>query len=295
MSLRDCSRAEAEDTLTSQDPRQTRPVISADMTAAAAMRAVLTACLTDFDSHRAALMNADAPEGPHGARVALRRFRSALGGFRPILRKEAVKPLRDEAKAIFALLGRLRDADVLAGQLAHGAEEAARLAAEAERIRAEVRAELQATEAEGFAAGAILVLEQGTWKKRGKKEKARRKAPVTGLAAMALTEAWTAVDSHGRHVNRMPDYDRHEFRKDLKALRYLTDFFGDLWPGKAQARFLARLKQLQDALGLLNDLAVGETQLGEAGAAARAALRAEAMAEAKKHWKALRKAGPWWK
>ncbi len=275
------------------DPRQSRPDITPDMTATKAMRSVLATCLADFDAHRAALMTGDAPEGPHGARVALRRFRSALAGFRPILRKSAVKPLRDEAKAIFALLGHLRDADVLAGQLAEG-EEAARLAAEADRIRAKVRAALEEREAEGFAAEAILTMEQGSWKKKGKGAKARRKAPVNDLAAEALTCAWQAADSHGRHVDRMSDTDRHEFRKDLKALRYLTDFFADLWPGKAQARFLARLKQLQDALGLLNDLAVAEGRLHQSGATARAALRDEAMAEAETHWKALRKAGPWW-
>ncbi len=276
-----------------EDPRQTRPTITADMATEQAVQAVLAACLNDFDSHRAALMKDDAPTGPHGARVALRRLRTALDGFRPVLRRSSVKPLKDEAKAIFALLGRLRDADVLAGQLAEG-EDAARLTDEAAGIRAEVRAELAAQEAEGFAAEALLVLDRGDWHRRGKAERARRAAPVTDLAAGALALAWAAVGSHGKHVAKMADADRHEFRKDLKALRYLSDFFSDLWPGKAQARFLARLKKLQDALGLLNDLAVAEGQLGEAGAQVRTALRDEAMAAAEKHWKALRKAGPWW-
>jgi CHAD domain-containing protein len=279
--------------MTQADPRQTRSAVSDTMTAEEAVHTILSVCLADFDSHRAALMAGDAADGPHGARVALRRFRTALDGLQPLLRKSRVKPLKEEAKAIFALLGRLRDADVLAGQLAKG-DEAARLAAEADRIRAEVRADLDGREAEGFAAGALLLLDSGEWKRRGKAAKATRRAPMRDVAAEALDRAWAAVGGHGKHVHKMPVAERHGFRKDLKALRYLTDFFSDLWPGKAQVRFLARLKRLQDALGVLNDLAVAEGRLGDSGAKVRAALRDEAMTAAQTEWRALRKTGPWW-
>lgn len=49
---------------------------------------------------------------------------------------------------------------------------------------------------------------------------------------------------------------RHRVRKRLKRLRYLAEFAAPLFRSKAAARYLARLRPVQDALGRFNDEAV---------------------------------------
>ena len=56
--------------------------------------------------------------------------------------------------------------------------------------------------------------------------------------------------------------ERHRLRIALKKLRYATEFFDSGYKKKRTARYLAALKQLQDALGHLNDVAVAERLVG---------------------------------
>ena len=63
----------------------------------------------------------------------------------------------------------------------------------------------------------------------------------------------------------------------LKKLRYATEFFAALYPKKRTKPHLAALKELQDGLGHLNDVAVAERLIGSpdrAGGARRARRRA---------------------
>lgn len=275
------------------EPKQSDPGLDPQQSAAAAMAAILTSCAGDFERHRARLMHDPDPEGPHGARVALRRLRTALAAFRPILRQSVARPLAAEARALFRTLGALRDADVLAGEIAEGAE-ARRLTGEADAVRARVREDLDKADAAGFAGRVAAAVAGDGWMRRKRRRRRTAAAPVAGFAPVALGRAWAQVGSHGKHLPDMADDERHGFRKDLKALRYLADFFGPLFPGKAQARFLGRLKRLQDALGTLNDLAVAEGRLGSKGKGRRRRAAAAAMKAAETEWTALRKGRLWW-
>lgn len=59
------------------------------------------------------LMQDDSPEPVHKARVALRRFRAMLDAFDPILDDDLSDALHDRARALFRVLGAIRDADVM--------------------------------------------------------------------------------------------------------------------------------------------------------------------------------------
>ena len=52
--------------------------------------------------------------------------------------------------------------------------------------------------------------------------------------------------------------ERHRLRIALKKLRYATEFFEALYPKKHTKPYLAALKDLQDGLGHLNDVAVAQ-------------------------------------
>jgi len=283
--------------MSAPEPRQSRAPVAPGLTLAEAVPLVLLTCAEDFERHRARLMLSDDPEGPHGARVALRRFRTALEAFRPVLRRRRAAALLREARDTFRLLGALRDADVLAaGETASDAGSAdgeGPRAAEAAEVRAAVRAALAERGAEGFVVRVRQMQAGRGWCRRSKRRRAA--GPLKAAAAQALDAAWADVCSHGRNLRRMSVEDRHGFRKDLKALRYLSDFFAPLWPGPRQARFLARLRTLQDALGTLNDLALAEMRLGPEGRSPAQRRAAEAaMAVASREWKLLRDTRRWW-
>ncbi len=245
--------------------------------------------LGDFDRALATLEQSEDPEGPHQARVALRRLRTHLRAARQLSADRALAPLEAEARALFRTLGALRDADVLLHDV--GALDAATLArrfATAATVRADVRARLEAARARDFAARAAAMLAAPDW--RGP----RAAWPVDRFAARALDRAMDRVAGHGKRLDLMPDAERHEARKDLKALRYLVDDFAPLFPAKKVAPFRRRLRRLQDSLGLLNDLALARAQEGEAETPEAAQRRTDALASAAADWRALRKAHPFW-
>ena len=55
----------------------------------------------------------DLPDAVHRMRVAVRRLRSALAGYRPLLDREVTDPIREELRWLAAALGEPRDAEVL--------------------------------------------------------------------------------------------------------------------------------------------------------------------------------------
>src|SRR5262249_38574145 len=68
-----------------------------------------------LDNHPAATLRGT-PESIHQMRVALRRLRSAIGVFSPVLCLEGANGLVDELKALFSKLGQVREADVFIGE-----------------------------------------------------------------------------------------------------------------------------------------------------------------------------------
>lgn len=262
--------------------------LSRDLAAAEALRRVAGRALAAFAAARTRVLASDEPEGPHQARVALRRLRSHLRAFRRITADGALAPLEAEARDLFRLLGPLRDADVLLHDIgAVDSDRLEELQAEATQLRAEARARLVDAPVEGFAAAAAALLAGTGWEGR------RAGRPAAKAAARALSRARRRLAAHGKGLAAMPDADRHEARKDLKTLRYLVDDWGVLWPSRKVAPWLRRLRALQEAMGVLNDLALAEAQ-GRITAEAAAPRRAAAMAAAETAWRRLRRARPFW-
>ncbi|MCC6304042.1 MAG: CHAD domain-containing protein [Rhodobacteraceae bacterium] len=264
------------------------PDLTREMAAAEALRRVAGRALAAFETARGEVMATDAPSGPHRARVALRRLRSHLRAFRPVTAEGALAPLEEEARALFRLLGPLRDADVLVHDIgAADARALAGLEARAAEARGEARAALAAAGAERFAATATATLAGAGWEGR----KAGR--PARKAAARALARARRRLLAHGRRLAAMAEEDRHAARKDLKALRYLVDDWGGLWPRRKVAPLARRLRALQDGLGALNDLALAEAR-GAIQADRVRELRETAMVAAGAAWRTLRRARVFW-
>jgi CHAD domain-containing protein len=81
--------------------------------------------------------------------------------------------------------------------------------------------------------------------------------PVREVAAERIASAYERVvrRSGGLQLDA-PATAFHRLRLDCKKLRYLLEFFADLFEGNDGARAIVALKQTQDSLGAINDLHV---------------------------------------
>lgn len=269
------------------------PQFTPDMSAEDGLRLIAGYCCVAFDAHLTQMMESADPEGPHRARVALRRLRSALDAFEPILDEKVFKRTTRQARRLFRLLGQVRDADVMLETL--GTAEASREHQQhADDMRREVRIALRIAEADAFHRHLTHLLAGEDWRRRGARAKRWRQGEITLIARRAIGRTWDDCRLHGRNIARMSDEDRHELRKDLKTLRYQGEFFGPLWPGAAQTLFIERMRGLQDALGMLNDLRLVRPKSDAAGSDRRSRQTSTALDEAEALWHALLKDGPWW-
>jgi triphosphatase len=250
------------------------------------------------------------PRGVHQSRVAIRRTRSLLKLFRPVVDgpgwREWDAQLRDLAQA----LGAARDWDVFLqgigpGTLAalDGDARIKRLLNAAARERDAAYAGLTTFLASpGFRRTVWLGLQLGQIRPAPVAAK-----PLAPFAAQLLAKRWKRLKRAGAAMQELDPTALHEMRLDAKRLRYAAEPFAALWPGRAAKRFTRRLADLQEALGLANDATVARhlaMRLAGRGAGGFAigtvtgfaAGRAEgSRIAAIAAWNALRKTGPFWK
>ena len=265
------------------------PRLAASMTAEQAAPGVLTAGAREFGLSLAQLLASDDPDGPHKSRVALRRLRAALIAFKPIIGPDLLAALTARLKGYFKVIGQVRDADVLAHDVA-GAGNQDQLQAEADRVRRKVRKRLLHQRADRVAAFVEKRFGGKDWQRRTSTAKALSHAPVTGLAAAALDRNWSKCLSHGLNLVSLTAPERHELRKALKTFRYLCEYFSGLWPGDQAQAFLAALRNLQEDLGSLNDLAMARARGLSVGDASEGPTLHRAAAA----WARLAACGRWW-
>lgn len=273
------------------DPRVLGPETSCED----ALDIIVAGCASDLDVHLGQFMRTPAPEGPHKARVALRRLTTALDAFGNVLKRKRTAKIRRDAKAMFRMLGEVRDADVyLARQSGNpgGLAGAETLSAEVDALRHRIRKALQKEGAVGFAQDVVQQIKGGRLFRDGAAGRTARVANVAILAAKAVGDAADACFAHGDDISHMNAVDRHEFRKDLKSLRYLSEFFVHLWPGAVAVRFLDEMQALQNELGALNDIANLRKREGRSDA--HADEEADALRRADAVWDRLSRTKPWW-
>lgn len=296
------------------------------MTSAQAFQAIGAGCLRHLLLNEPILRDRRVPEAVHQMRVALRRLRSALSLFKPLVGGPEADAVSAELKWITGELGEARDldvfiADVLAPVAAASPGDAA-LAALVEdfAIRRDA-AYARALEAAGSPRFTHMVLDVAAWLEAGawltpddEMARARLEAPVRGLAAEILSARHAKALKKGRHFARLDAEHRHRVRIGIKKLRYATEFFESLFGAKKAKTFRKALTAVQDSLGRLNDVAVAQGLLREtaegggdtgrafaAGAVAgwhRAGVdgpKAHALDDATAAWKDFAKVKPFWK
>jgi CHAD domain-containing protein len=78
--------------------------------------------------------------------------------------------------------------------------------------------------------------------------------PISSYAREILQKTWRKTVRHARKLDKLDAEGRHEMRKLLKELRYLSEFFMPLFKKRETRRFLKELKILLDRFGYVNDV-----------------------------------------
>lgn len=206
-------------------------------------------------------------EGVHQFRVTVRRMRSALSLFRGAIPKSVSGYWSDEMRWVAGELGPARDLDVFLSEgLAEvrgkmplkGCEGLQRLADErrARAYETQVRAMLDSDQYRDFKTGFRSWFERREWEsaKLKKKHSKSLAADVVPFSRKLMDKQERKVLALGSHVDRNDARAMHRLRIECKKLRYATEFFRPLFAGMDS--FIARMKGLQDLLGLMNDISV---------------------------------------
>ena len=163
-------------------------------------------------------------------------------------------------------LGEVRNLDVLIPRAGRKWREPLGLARE--RAFERVRADLASARTRLLMIDLAEWLEFGDWRLQPR-DPALLRTDATQFAG-DLLEAWRKkLKRRGKDIPALDDPHRHKARIAAKKLRYASEFFASLYrTKKAAARreaFVEKLEELQDHLGKLNDLAVGQQLLARLG------------------------------
>lgn len=232
-----------------------------------AFRIIVQACIRQFRLNEDLLLATGAPDALHQARVGIRRLRSALSLFKPLIGQDpAVPSLKQRLRRLAGALGAVRDLDVLIPTVADRFRpllvdrRAVALGALETCLRAVETRQLMLDLAEWLAVGDWCIRPVDPDLLQGE---------AVALARIILDDRRKRLARKARHFAKLGDARRHRVRIEAKKLRYASEFFGSLFPGKGarkrHRRFSKTLANLQDDLGDLNDRVTASATLAAAG------------------------------
>lgn len=240
--------------------------LAAGMTPIEAFRAITLGCLEHFQRNERGLIASKDPEYVHQARVALRRLRSAIKLFAPVLPADFVAAYGQTWQTLASALGDARNWDVFVSETLPPILAAFPNNREARRLQREgTRRARQARNAVTHLVSlpeyprliveftaAIYALNDPL--PQNLDDFARQRLKARARQARRLAQ---------RHRELEPA-ERHRMRISFKKLRYAVEFFAPLLPARPLKRYLPSLARLQDELGLINDHVTAQSLLDDA-------------------------------
>ena len=252
---------------------------------------ILRSCLLHLLQSLPAAEDGRDPEGMHQLRVALRRLRSALDLMRSVVSLTKLDLMRSvvsltkldlmraEAKWLAGSLSGARDWDVFRQDtlrtVADGCPSVAgfdTLATLADERRAscynKARLALADRRCSYFVIGLGAWIESRGWRSDVAPEGLAQLAePAVNFARNILSAQHAKVLKRGRRFKSLPTEQRHRVRLAAKKLRYVADFLLPLCGhAKSAKRFSHRLAELQQELGIYNDMATTTSLLADVNA-----------------------------
>jgi len=260
------------------------------MSANAAFAAICASCLDHLQRNRRGALTDTNPEYVHQMRVALRRLRSALGAYVPLIPADALEAPVAAVRALARALGPAREWDVFiessfAPALARSPGHRGLQAMEKAIMRLRQDAHRQAHRAIASRDYQRLALSLGGWLARQDWRRAadprtrqRLDAPATRHAAAVLERCYRRARRRGRRPGKLDLPQLHRLRIAVKKLRYAAGFHAPLFENARLRPMQKALDRLQNILGAINDCAAAPALIEAARRAARGPLRREACA-----------------
>jgi triphosphatase len=247
-------------------------IVAPEMTSADAFCSIGRNCLRQIVANAPAMREGRA-EALHQMRVGLRRLRAAIALFGSMLDGSECESIKNKLRWITQELGPARDLDVFAADVleplraAHPGDDEIENACRdfRERHTAAYARAIRSASSKEFRAALLDIaawIETGDWMRQNVKA---AMAPVRPYALKELARLRRAIKAKGRGLRQLSAAKRHRLRIRAKRLRYATEFFAATFPGKEsetrQKESLAALEAMQDALGMLNDIATRKALL----------------------------------
>jgi triphosphatase len=237
------------------------------MTSGEAFRIIAQNCLRQIIANEGAIGVGNA-EALHQMRVGLRRMRAVIDAFRDMAPGPEQEKVKAALKWITEALGPARDLDVFTAEVLQPLRAVKGndgSFADAQRGFMERRAQAYET-----ALGSVrsdrfrtALLDMAEWIQVGSWTVDAglcelRERPVKEHAEKLLARLRKKIRKQDTPLKEMSAAGRHKLRIRAKTLRYIIEFFASLFAGAESERrregALRALKDLQNALGALNDL-----------------------------------------
>jgi inorganic triphosphatase YgiF len=220
-------------------------VLSETHSTQAAFRYLMIDAVKHLQDNLPALMTADV-DGVHQGRIAIRRIRTVIQTFAPVLRPDSVKTLNRELRTFGRIFGIVRDYDVFLHQTLPQPPTPWSLLLQdiAETMRHPTREYLVKTLQEP--AFNALVIGLLAWTDTSAVLASEADKPITKVAPDLL-------DALAMKVTDLSHGDVHPLRIAVKRLRYAMESFESLFPTKAVKGFLHACRLIQNDLGQITD------------------------------------------
>jgi triphosphatase len=251
--------------------------IAPGMPAKAAFQLIAFDCLKLIVANKPAILARD-PEGIHQMRIGLRRLRAAISLFSDIIDDAKTRGIKAELRWLTNELGPAREFEVFLTKVVTPLRARRPRPAGIRSMSRELMDRRETAIARALSALSSkrfreLTLNVAAWveldagrESRSKRGSTRGRLPIETVACEQLRRRWKKIRKRGRTLAKLDPQARHKLRIQVKKLRYATEFFERLFPGrkreKRHAAFLSALKDIQDCLGELNDIFVHEKLMG---------------------------------
>ncbi|MGV3582907.1 MAG: CHAD domain-containing protein [Methylophilus sp.] len=236
------------------------PQLSRKMPAETGLKQIVWECLSQLQGNQEMVLHGDDIEGVHQMRIALRRLRSVLKIFGTVATKPRSTKMTEELRWITHVLGDARDIDVFVTQtlppLLLQLQNQPSLILLADRADQErLKAYTALREAISSQRCQRLILTLGDWLENERwRETKTVEYTIEEIAQQILEKRYKRLRKHSKGLAQALPEERHAARIAAKNLRYAAEFFASLYSSSKSALFIKKLSQLQDHLGVLNDM-----------------------------------------
>ncbi|MDI1325398.1 MAG: CHAD domain-containing protein [Brevundimonas sp.] len=244
-----------------------RTALTGDVPVQAAFQAICHACIRHYRLNETRLLAEPEAETLHQCRVALRRLRTALDLFKPLLSDPESRALAGRVKRAARMFGDGRNIDVLIG-LSNDADLIAKLNPHRKQIYDVLVADLRSPTLRELMLDLTAWTSAGFWLSDAATAALRREA-ILPFAVRRLRRSRRRLKRRGAHLAHLDASGRHAVRIAAKNLRYTAEFLGGLFPGPVASgrleAFVEAVERLQTDLGRLTDHATGSALLKRFG------------------------------